>query len=212
MEKKQKDDSFYYLFGLLGLIILSIFLINTICIYQYYNRKYDFSQASARVTDTWNFFRFLPAILVLGLFCFLFINFWSGARGNHIAITSVDIMIFLVMLAITVLFPFILLSARLGTTQAGLLIFKDRGYFVIPTDWNKNTFFENIFQLKIITSMFTMEQLALAGIKKITRESGKTAFVHGDFGTRKITWRNKQKRDECIAALESACGRRLGSR
>ena len=81
---------------------------------------------------------------------------------------------------------------------------------VIPADYNKNTLVENVFGGKLFTSMFEMEELPLSGLRKITRQSGRKAFLHGTFGTRCVAWRNKQKRDECIAALERASSRRMG--
>ena len=54
-----------------------------------------------------------------------------------------------------------------------------------------------------------MEELPLKDITKITREGGKKSFIHGKFGTRCVKWRNKQKRDECVAARETARGKRL---
>lgn len=69
---------------------------------------------------------------------------------------------------------------------------------------------ENILQGRYFSDMYKMEELPLSEIQKITREGGKIAYVHGKFGTRKISWRDKQKRDECIATLERACKKNLG--
>lgn len=207
---KKKDDGFFYLIGIIGLLVLSVFIINTVCVYNHYNKKYVFSEASARVTDTWNFIRFMPIAIVLGVvtaYCIPQVLGLISKEHNYIG-AALLILGWIIIIGL----PALLLTARMGTTQAGLLIYKNRGYFVIPTDWNKNTFVENIFQLEIIKAMYDMEALNLADIDKITRESGKIAYIHGTFGTRKIAWRNKEKRDECIAALERGCGKRLVSR
>ena len=48
-----------------------------------------------------------------------------------------------------------------------------------------------------------MESVRLSQIKKITREAGKKLYIHGPFGSRGIHFSNKQKRDECISAIEN---------
>lgn len=211
--KKEDGDVMLAFCGLLGFVLLGIFLINTLCVFYHYDRKYNFKEASARVTDTWNFVRFGPIVLGMGCLTFFvlmipldFIKSLPNLEAMQILYGAcVNLLIILAL----IVFPFLLISARLGTTQAGLLIYRQRGYFVIPTDWNKNTFVQNIFCLKIIGSAFTMESLELRGLTRITREGGKVALIHGNFGTRRIAWRTKQKRDECIAALENALGKRL---
>lgn len=128
--------------------------------------------------------------------------------GINIANVSVFI-ISLILLVISVAGCFTT-SARIGTSQIGMLVFPDTDKFVIPADPQKNTFMENIMQGKYFSDMYKMEELPLSEIQKITREGGKIAYVHGKFGTRKISWRDKQKRDECIATLERACKKNLG--
>lgn len=115
--------------------------------------------------------------------------------------------IVLILIAIAIFIVAIAISARIGTTQIGLIVDKDNDIFIILTDYNKNSFVDNIFGGKLFSDMFTMEEFPISGRKKITKESGKKAFIPGTFGTRCVKWRNKQKRDECIAALEMAKGK-----
>lgn len=214
MGRKKEADPVFAMIALAGILLLGVFLINSVCVYRHYNKKYNFAEATARVTDTWNFVRYMPAAIGLAIPAYLALSTlsWLGNPPDG----KVGLLLWLGFLSLLVIaifagFPYLLLSARLATTQAGLLIYKNRGYFVIPTDWRKNTFVENVFHMELVKAMFTMECLELDDVQKITREGGKIVFVHGEFGTRRIAWRDKQKRDECIAALERACGRRLGS-
>lgn len=213
--KKEKGDAALGMIVVFGCAVLALFLINSALVYHHYNKKYNFGEATARVTDTFNFVRFGPEIAAVSLLIYIAGFSILEKLLNPPNLPIFQAMVFLILMAaglgILVVFPCLLLTARLATTQAGMLVYRQRGYFVIPTDWNKNTFTENILKFRIVRAMYEMECLALSEIKKITREGGKIAFVHGDFGTRKISWRDKQKRDECIAALENACGRRLGS-
>ena len=214
MSRKNEINPVWALIAVAGVALLGIFLINSICVYRHYDKKYDFAEATARVTDTWNFVRYMPAAIALGVPAFFTLAtfpYQGLALHGNMAILILHACLSLLLIAAVAVFPYLMLSARLATTQAGMLIYRQRGYFVIPTDWNKNTFVENVFHLELVKAMFTMERLELAEVQKITRDGGKTAFVHGEFGTRRIVWRDKQKRDECIAALERACGKRLGS-
>lgn len=209
-KKNENDAGVLLLAGILGTIITSVFLINTYLVYQYYNKKYDFKAATDRVTDTWNFVKYVlgtPGIIII---CVMFAGLPAFFLQNGVSSLGRILIIIWVILCLIVAIIWLLLdTARMATTQAGLLIYKDRGYFVIPSDWQQNSLTENIIHLKIITFMYEMECLRLTDLEKTTREGGKIAYLHGNFGTRKISWRNKQKRDECIAALENACGKRL---
>lgn len=200
---KKKDNSFTLILGILGFVFFIFFLINSLIINHYYSKKYNIHSASTRVTDSANIVSFIPIIFTL-----------SGSLGMGLFLLHGNAGLFFLIAITLILFSItgmILLSARIGIAQIGLLIFKDQDMFIIPADFNQNSFFQNFFQLKIFKSMFLMEELPLTGIYKITREVGKKAFIHGSFGTRSILWRNKQKRDECIAALEIACGKKLSS-
>lgn len=167
-------------------------------------------QASVRVSDPWNICRFTAAIV--GVASFAVCMFYAAAffcspddSGSATSYFLAFICLALVILAV------LALSARIGTTQLGMLIFEKKGVFVIPTDPTQFTLNENVLHARLFTSMFTMEVLPLSGLRKITREYGKKAFLHGTFGTRTVNWRNKRMRDECIAALQMATGRKLSS-
>lgn len=204
MAKRKKDDnSLAVLLGVIGSIFFIFFLLNSFIVNQYYSRKYNIAKASIRVTDPGNIIRFLPYIFTLSVLLGMALFTLHGAPGLLALIE-----IALILIALIGMF---VLSARIGTTQIGMLIFKKQGIFIIPSDPNKNTLSQNIFQFQLLKDMFTMEELPLKEIYKITREYGKKAFIHGSFGTRQVAWRDKQKRDECIAALEMACGRKLSS-
>lgn len=206
---KKKDDSFLLLIQATIIAVFSVFLINTIIVNRHFAKKYDVKEKGVRVSDSGNILRFgIDFAAFSGGVFLLFL-----CAGPFLA-KDVPIAIRLIALAI-VLTPMVVaalaLSARIGATQIGMLIFRDKDMFVIPTDPNKNTFVENVLKGGLLTSMFTMEELPLSGLNKITKQSGKKAFLHGTFGTRRVVWRNKQKRDECIAALEFARGKRLSS-
>jgi hypothetical protein len=53
-----------------------------------------------------------------------------------------------------------------------------------------------------------MDQVDIDEIEKITRQAGKRLFIHGPFGSRGISFTNKQKRDECYSAIQSASNKK----
>lgn len=52
--------------------------------------------------------------------------------------------------------------------------------------------------LPVFRQFTHMDSLPLGSIQRITRQAGKSLFMHGDFASRRITFSNKLKRDECI--------------
>ena len=58
--------------------------------------------------------------------------------------------------------------------------------------------------MKFISDLGTMEEAPLSQVIKITRQADKKLFIHGRFGSRGMCFSNKQKRDECISAIEYA--------
>jgi hypothetical protein len=44
----------------------------------------------------------------------------------------------------------------------------------------------------------------LSDIGRITRKIGYDLYLSGSFGSRRITFTNKQKRDECIYAIQNS--------
>lgn len=209
----------------------ALFLLNAIAVNRYHSKKYNVSEADIRVTDSGNILRFRNDILKIGLIIILLlpvcllgeVYLLDVARlraraafpaASHTILNIVFDMLLLGAGGLSIAAVFLAclgISAHIGTAQIGMLVFPEKGIFVIPTDPARNTFTENVFKFKWLKDRFSMEELPIAELDKITRQSGTNAYVHGRFGTRRIEWRNKQKRDECIATLERARGRRLSS-
>ncbi len=97
---------------------------------------------------------------------------------------------------------FIVWSCHLGAKMIGVLIFEETQTIVIPWDPLNNTAKEDFFRLKWFFDAMHLEELNLGEIEKITRQAGVKLFIHGAFGTRGLRFSSKQKRDECIAAIE----------
>ena len=202
MATKAENEANMRFFGsILGVVLLSVFLINTVIVYWIYNKKYGIKDADYRVNDSLQFTSYIlkGAVHFVALILFSILGAFIFSKNP----TEHQKLIFLVIFYSFSFVWMFTLSARIATKQIGMLIYEDKGTFVIPGDPNNNTLLENLC-LKFVVNLCTMEELPLYGITKITRQGGTTAFIHGTFGTRCVKWRNKQKRDECIAALETA--------
>lgn len=207
----KKNDDLNQLVGMMlklaGIVIFSVFLINTYLTFKKYSKKYSFDDADIRVHDAANPLRYIPIAIAWGVLLLLSaFGILYGVDKNSILIASGSTIVFLVAIG-----GMLVLSSRIATTQIGMLTYKAKGIFVIPSDYRNNTLQDNIFKLQAAKDLCSMEELPIKSVARVTRQGGTKVFIHGSFGTRCLSWRDKQKRDECIAALEMACGRRLSS-
>lgn len=63
---------------------------------------------------------------------------------------------------------------------------------------------KDYLKLKFIRDLPKMDEIRLSDIDRITRKYGWDLYILGSFGSRRITFTNKQKRDECIHAIQSS--------
>jgi hypothetical protein len=90
----------------------------------------------------------------------------------------------------------------------GVLVDAREDRLVIPKDM-ANYSISDYFQLKFIRDLGQMEIVRLSQIKRITRQGGTALFIHGKFGSRGVKFSIKQKRDECMSAIQEGCSASL---
>lgn len=61
----------------------------------------------------------------------------------------------------------------------------------------------------IIRCFTTLNTLKLDDVEWLTRESGRQLYLHGSFGSRRIDFSDKLKRDECIHLITALGGKRI---
>ncbi len=207
MSKDSEElKSMLRVFGYLSCVLFILFTAYT---YFRCKKKYYMDYASARVQEATAFTTVMPQVLLIsGILLFhgyITITIFGNCKSISDAIFGIIMLIpliFLVVFGVTY-------AARMATLQIGVLIFQNNDAFVIPSD-TYNIKFLDYFKLKWFRDMQEMEVLRLSQIAKITRgANGKMLYVHGTFGTRGIAWKDKQKREECIYALQIACRRQL---
>jgi hypothetical protein len=106
------------------------------------------------------------------------------------------------MLIIIIVGIGILLGMRLAVVYLGAVIDDNKDMIVFPPDFQSFTI-TDYFSSKIIESFYSTDNVSLSDIFKMTRQAGKYLYIHGDFGSRKLAFSSKQKRDECIATIQS---------
>ena len=53
----------------------------------------------------------------------------------------------------------------------------------------------------LLRQFTSLDSVPLNAIDRITRQAGKRVLIHGDFGSRHLSFTSKLKRDECIYLL-----------
>jgi hypothetical protein len=58
------------------------------------------------------------------------------------------------------------------------------------------------FSLRFFRDICSVDKIHLSSITRMTRGYGKELYIHGNFGSRKISMSSKLKRDECMVMIE----------
>lgn len=89
-----------------------------------------------------------------------------------------------------------------GKVQAyaflGVIVDYPQGKVLFPPNPESLDIFDYLKIMPMVRQFTSLDSVALADVQRITRQAGKSLFLHGDFGSRRITFTNKLKRDECI--------------
>jgi hypothetical protein len=100
----------------------------------------------------------------------------------------------------------------IGMAQAyvflGVVVDYDQGLVFFPPNAESLDIVERLMVIPMLKQMTSMDSVPLASIERITRQAGKRVLLHGDFGSRHITFTDKLKRDECLHLLMAGNSRR----
>lgn len=188
----KKDEGSTGLF-FLGIIIFIPFLVFSFCYYKKLKREFPLTDSSQRIFDLGNL---IPALALAP------IGIGVIALGFDALASSNFLIIFLGLgIVIAGIWVCYHIAKSIASAYFGIIVDPIQDFVLLPKDM-ANYAIEDYFQLRFIRELGIMEQIPLSEVTKITREVGKKLYVHGDFGSRGIAFSNKQKRDECIAAIE----------
>jgi hypothetical protein len=195
MATKKKDDG--ATIELIGAILFIPFLIFSYFHFNKLKNKYMIDANSRRIVDSANIGTFM---MKTGLSLF-FIGYITYAllKSSH--------EIFGILLLILGVYLSIQYAKRLAAIYLGPIVNYASDEISFPVDMESYTITDNI-KFRYITDLPIMDTVALSKIERITRQAGKNLYMHGQFGSRRISFSNKQKRDECIAAIQAMSGKK----
>lgn len=197
-QKKDQAEGLGFLIGFLAL--LPLLIVSVVCYFRL-KSKYPENEYSQRVFDVGNLVR---PCMASGAAVILFWILYARLASGESAFSMV--MGWLVLaIAIFTLFK---IAQSVASTYFGVLVDPENDRVLFPRDM-ANYSVSDYFKLKFITELGSMEEVPLSQVRKITRQAGKMLFIHGRFGARGMRFSIKQKRDECISAIEDASSTRV---
>jgi len=93
------------------------------------------------------------------------------------------------------------MSLSLSSTYFGVVIDPQARKVIIPVD-TANCSLSELFAFQFIRKAGCVEEIPLDQIDRVTKEKGVNFYIHGTFGSRMIGFSSKQKRDECLSAIQ----------
>lgn len=204
------DKTLKYAFMVLGVILFLPFMLFSYLHYKKIKKNYMENSNAQRVYDVgllWRSIIFSSGIITTGIVAMFYVN------SNLLAAIPPEYakVLFAIDVAVIIaaFYPIKKMAERAAVRYFGVIFDDDDKKMIIPADLANASFSENV-RLNFIRKMGDYEEIDISEIFNITREKGVNFFVHGRFGSRKINFTNKQKRDECLSALQSRSSVKLG--
>ncbi|MDV2872945.1 hypothetical protein [Phytobacter diazotrophicus] len=204
MAKKKDDGSAVILLFVVAFFVFLPFLIFGIFFYRKLKRKYSAIPNIQRVYDIGVLFKTLGAsIVVIVVSAVLVLQFCGLLAKNLSPETSRNIAgVILVLYPIVMIWPMKKMAERIAIEYFGIIFNDNDRTMILPADIG-NMGLGDQLRLKFLSRMGEQDSIEIRKISNITREKGVNFYIHGDFGSRRINFSNKQKRDECISALQA---------
>lgn len=191
---KEKEENARAMCLIIGFVVFLPMMIFSIIRYRNIKSTYMENEHAQRVFDIGNL---APAFITAGSFLVLAFIVCNYSLGSPIGFLLGPITL---IVAGLICFK---IAQSIGVTYFGVLVDPANNRVLLPKDM-ANYSVSDYLNLKFITELGTVEEVQLNQIRKITRQAGKKLFIHGKFGSRGMSFSNKQKRDECISAIEDA--------
>jgi len=197
--------------GLIGIILLIPSLVLAIFYFFIIKSRYLQSHSAQRVVDTPRVLLSIgrgglavAGLLLLGGFVVYISAAVVGASvGNNLFLTAIIIALpFTPALLVIVIYIF-----RIPVFALGIIGNHKNDKLFFPCDMQSYTLGDYV-TMRFVKDACSVDSINLSEINKITRGYGVDLYVHGKFGSRKITMSSKQKRDECIAMIQHLCGKK----
>lgn len=189
---QQQRESNAALGTVICLLVFVPFLLFTFMRFHLLKNQYLKSDTAVRIVD-------LAGIKGILASCAAYILFsWLGLGIVADNSKFLGFLLFILLLGLG-----ILLAMRLAIIYLGAVVDDESNTIIFPPDF-QSLRFSDYLSIKLVESFYMVDSVELSAISKITREAGKNLYIHGGFGSRKLAFSSKQKRDECIATIQAA--------
>jgi hypothetical protein len=204
-KKEQNNDGgfaiAYVILGLMALIVCGILVIP----YYIWLKSTYVSPSARRINDFGSFSSSaLIAVLVLG-----FPTLLAGIVASNVSTAadahSLGLLHFSFAMVAFVLYAWVLIfvSEWLAAVHLGTIVDSDKNRIIFRVDQESYDLVDYV-TLRFVRDLPKLDEIPISAIDRITRQSGLHLYLLGDFGSRRISFSNKQKRDECIYAITSS--------
>ena len=190
---KQGDNAFI---GIgIALILFSPFLILSVFKFLSLKQQYMSGKNFHRVVDIGTLKP--PLIACAGLVFITYLAF-AITSGIHSILGILTI-----CAAVAVAYK---MAQWVAVKYIGAIIDADKYMVYFPPDMQSYGV-EDYLAFKFLKDMSTLDTVQIKEISRITRQAGKRLYLHGSFGSRAIVFSDKQKRDECMSAIQQLAGK-----
>jgi len=193
--------------GLVGIVLLIPSLVLAIFYFFVLKSKYLQNPSAQRIVDTP---RMLAGIGVGGmsvgglLFLAGFVAFIGGSIAKD---AGVILLVFIAIPLVSALLVIVIYIFRIPVLAMGIIGDQENDKLFFPCDMQSYTLGDYAI-MRFVKDACSVDSVNLSEINKLTRGYGVDLYVHGEFGSRKITMSTKQKRDECLAMIQAFVGKK----
>lgn len=204
MAKKKDDGSMGLLLVVVAFLIFLPFLAFSLHRYRKLKKTFNAIPNIQRVFDVGMLYSTIGnAIGSVMVVAFLFIGLSLVSQKNASPDFAHEMSLFLLFSFPVIMFwPLKKMAERVAVEYFGIIFNDNDNTLLLPADIDNMSFGEKL-RLRFLSTLGEQDRIEIGKITNITREKGINFYIHGDFGSRKIAFTNKQKRDECISALQA---------
>lgn len=203
---RAKENDWKAAAAVLGIILLIPCIVAAVSYYYSYRKAYLDEENGQRVFDLSSLWEPLAkGAIALGLAAFAVGFSFHLLLEKHSVVGG---LLSVLTTGLTLVAVFYVVPRYWAATYLGLAVDGKKDFVAFRKDMS-NYGISDYLSGRAIWQLGDMETVPLSAVQRITREAGRYFYLHGAFGSRGVRFSNKQKRDEGIAAVEFARGRRL---
>jgi hypothetical protein len=196
---------------LIGMLLFLPFLVISFRAFNKLKHEYLERGNVQRVMDISRTFGTLflgGAVCGLGTFIIVFIiAILSKNQEIHSFISFIIVVLIITFIIYMSIGACYYIARHLAVLYLGIILDIDNDELILPYDMQSYTI-TDYTKLRFLDDYCNVDKISLSAITKMTRGRGKELYVHGSFGSRGIFMSTKQKRDECLAAIQSVSGKK----